>query len=337
MKKCLVFFLLSALAASHLFSVPFAPLQGNVSFYSSMTDVYSNPASIPFRTDLKNRFTAALDYSDSIDQKIAREKLGLVQNIDSYLNVGFGGQNLIFSGAFGFLTEDRKLTDGKLTYDFVTSNNIQIDWGWRYLEFGAGFRIRGGSQLIRENREVDSLIGIMQNFLLADYTNRENSNYFSLGVGVQYHPGTFSLGAYTDGLLVLDKSKDLAVSMDTILETLSIGVSWRGERFSDDGELILLRPRLSLGVRNMTSASSSLQIGAELMLQLLPHSDITFGVMYHDERDASANWLKIMEGSAKTDLFVSYFYERYTVLAKAVIPLGGSGEFGFTLSFRAFF
>ncbi|MGN0906625.1 MAG: hypothetical protein ACI4NM_05700 [Bullifex sp.] len=336
MKRCLCFLILTALFVIPLAALPFAPASDNVSFHSSMLDVYSNPASLPFRSDLNNRFTAALDYSDSLDVKRAGEKLGLIQNMDSYLNLGFGGQNLLFSASFGFLTEDRNLTEGKLTFDFVTSNNIQLDWGWRYSNFGLGVRVRGGSQAIRENREVGTVVGIFQNFLLADYTNRAGSNYFSVGVGMQYHPGTFSLGVYTDGFLVLDKSKDLAVSADTILKTLSLGVSWRGERFDADGDLILLRPRLSLGLRNLTSSSSSLEAGAELTLQLLPHSDLTFGILYHDERDAGNNWFSITPGTMRTDLFISFLYDRYTVMGKAGIPLGGSNYVSFTVSLRAY-
>ena len=188
MKRCLVILIEAMIVVAMLGANPFMPVSDNVSFYSSMIDVYSNPASISFRSDLNNRFSVALDYRDDLSLGRAGETLGLIQNMNSYLNVGFGGQNLLFSASFGFLTEDRTFNDGKLSFDFVTSNNIQIDWGWHFSDFGLGVRIKGGSQAIREDREVEDLIGVFQNFLLAKYTNRENSNYFSLGVGVQYHP-----------------------------------------------------------------------------------------------------------------------------------------------------
>lgn len=336
MKRCLVILIEAMIVVAMLSANPFMPVSDNVSFYSSMIDVYSNPASISFRSDLNNRFSVALDYSDDLSLGRAGETLGLIQNMNSYLNVGFGGQNLLFSASFGFLTEDRTFNDGKLSFDFVTSNNIQIDWGWHFSDFGLGVRIKGGSQAIREDREVEDLIGVFQNFLLAKYTNRENSNYFSLGVGVQYHPGDFSLGAYSDGFLVLDNSQDLSVSSDMILKTLSLGASWRGKRFTESGELMTLRPRVSLGFNNLTSESSALEIGAELTIQLLPRCNLSFGAVYHDERNANSNWFIVNQGSVRIDYSLSLSYEKHFFLCRLrSYPVNGD-RLSFTLSYRAF-
>ena len=336
MKRCLAILIESVIVVAMLAANPFMPVSDNVSFYSSMIDVYSNPASISFRSDLNNRFSIAYDYSDELSLARAGETLGFIQNMNSYLNVGFGGQNLLFSASFGFLTEDRTVNNGKLSFDFVTSNNIQIDWGWHYSDFGLGVRIKGGSQAIREDREVADLIGVFQNFLLAEYSNRENSNYFSLGVGVQYHPGDFSLGAYSDGFLVLDNSQDLSVSSDVILKTLSLGASWRGKRFTESGELMILRPRLSLGLNNLTSEASALEVGAELTVQLLPRCDLTFGVLYHDERNAETNWFNISKGSVRIDYSLVLSYERHFFLCRLRSYPGNGDRLSFTLSYRAF-
>ena len=118
MKRCLVILIEAMIVVAMLGANPFMPVSDNVSFYSSMIDVYSNPASISFRSDLNNRFSVALDYSDDLSLGRAGETLGLIQNMNSYLNVGFGGQNLLFSASFGFLTEDRTFNDGKLSFDF---------------------------------------------------------------------------------------------------------------------------------------------------------------------------------------------------------------------------
>ena len=131
MKKTLSLLIVLFFTLFSLSAAVFTVFPDNVSFYSDVFNVYSNPAAIAFREDLKSKFIIGFTYGDTLDSRIIKEPLALVQALDSNLNISFGGAKMLFSAAFGYRTSDRKLLDNGVSYDFISSNNIQIDWGYR--------------------------------------------------------------------------------------------------------------------------------------------------------------------------------------------------------------
>lgn len=308
MKKVATLIIFLFFIIGNIFALPFSSFPNNVSFYSEYTDVYSNPSAIAFRSDVNNRFIVGFDYQDSLDRTKKLEPLSLIQNSDSYLNFCFGGSGILFSAAFGYNTTDRKIVNDGVSYDFITSNNIQIDWGFNINDFSFGARIKGGSKSIRDNKTISSYLGIVQNFLFAEYTGLENSNYFNLGLGSQYHVSKFSFGLYTDSFLILNQSKDLTVNFDNILDTLSFGFSYRRDKYNNNGELAFYRPRLGLALNNIFSSYLNLELSSELMLQFLPNRNINLIIVYGDER-STKELLKIKSDSSYLKLAVDLMYD----------------------------
>ena len=309
MKKAGALIVFLFVILGNIFALPFSSFPNNTSFYSEYTDVYSNPSAIAFRSDVNNRFIVGFDYQDSLDRAKKLEPLSLVQNSDSYFKLGFGGSGILFSAAFGYNTSDRKIVNDGVSYDFITSNNIQIDWGFKINDFSFGARIKGGSKSIRENKTISSYLGILQNFLFAEYSGLENSNYFNLGFGSQYHISKFSFGLYTDSFLILNQSKDLSVNFDNILETLSFGVSYRRDKYNNNGELAFYRPRFGLALNNIFSSYLNLELSSELMLQFLPNRNINIIMVYGDERSIK-EILKIKSDSSYLKLAVDLLYDK---------------------------
>lgn len=293
----------------NIFSLPFSSFPNNVSFYSEYTDVYSNPSAIAFRSDINNRFIVGYDYYDNLNRTKINEPLSFVQNSDSYLNVSFGGSGILFSAAFGYNTSDRKIVNDGVSYDFITSNNIQLDWGFNINNFAFGARIKGGSKSIRDNKTISSYLGIIQNFLFGEYTTLENSNYFNLGFGTQYHVSNFSFGLYTDSFLILNQTKDLTVNFDNILNTLSFGVSYRRDKYTNNGELAFYRPRFGFALNNIFSSYLNLELSSELMLQLLPNRNINLIMVYGDERSSKEIFI-IKPSSSYLKLAVDLLYDK---------------------------
>ena len=313
----------------------FTVFPDNVSFYSDIFNVYSNPASIAFREDLKNRFLVGYTYSDTINRTILNQPLSLVQSLDSHLNLSFGGSGMLFSAAFGYVTSDRRVVQNGVSYDFISSNNIQLDWGQRIKNFAFGVRIKGGSSSIRDNKVITDYLGIVQNFLLAEYTNLENSNYFSMGLGLQYHVSLFSFGLYTDSLLTLDQSKDLSVSFNNILDTLTFGASVRRDKYTSLGELSFYRPRFGISFKNMFSQRINFETTAELTLQFLPNRNISFVLSYGDERTGSEIF-KVINSSSYIDVATSFVYDKVCLNLQYKYKFSKDNKYLFKIDFIIF-
>ena len=309
MKKTLSLLIVLFFTLFSLSAAVFTVFPDNVSFYSDVFNVYSNPAAIAFREDLKSKFIIGFTYGDTLDSTIIKEPLALVQSLDNNLNISFGGAKMLFSAAFGYRTSDRKLLDNGVSYDFISSNNIQLDWGYRIKDFAAGIRIKGGSSAIRDNKVISDYLGFFQNFLLAEYTNLDGSNYFSMGLGAQYHINIFSFGLYTDSLLTLDQSKDLSVSLSNILDTLTFGFSVRREKYTPAGELSFYRPRVGLSLKNIFSDIFTFEATAELTLQFLPNRNLSFIALYGDERSKNSI-LKVNDSSSYVGLGLTLNYDK---------------------------
>lgn len=325
-----LFFALLSLNAS-----VFTVFPDNASFYSDVFNVYSNPAAIAFREDAKNRFLVGFTYADTLDRFLLSEPLSLVQSLDSHLNISFGGSGMLFSAAFGYVTNDRKVLDKGVSYDFISSNNIQLDWGYRIKDFALGVRIKGGSSAIRDNKIISNYLGFLQNFLLAEYTNLEDSNYFSMGLGLQYHVSLFSFGLYTDSFLTLDKSKDLSVSFNNILDSLTFGASVRRDKYTSLGELSFYRPRFGISFKNIFSDRFNFETTAELTLQFLPSRNLSFILSYGDEREGK-DIFKIVDSSSYIDVATNFLYDKLCLTLQYRYKFSHDNKYLFKVEFTFF-
>ena len=335
MKKILSFLIVFSFALLSLNAAVFTVFPDNVSFYSDVFNVFSNPAAIAFREDAKNRFLLGFTYSDTLDRSLISEPLALVQNLDSHLNISFGGSGMLFSAAFGYVTNDRRVFDKGITYDFISSNNIQLDWGYRIKDFALGVRIKGGSSAIRDNKLISNYLGFLQNFLLAEYTNLEDSNYFSMGLGLQYHVSLFSFGLYTDSFLTLDKSKDLSVSFNNILDSLTFGASIRRDKYTSLGELSFYRPRFGISFKNIFSTRFNFETTAELTLQFLPNRNLSFILSYGDEREGK-DIFKVVDSSSYIDVAASFLYDKICTTLHYKYKFSNDNKYLFKVAFTLF-
>lgn len=257
-------------------------------------DTFTNPAALPFRSSRNGNFMLSLTYGDEIHSGQYSEKLGFFQTSADAVTLSFGGRNAMFSVALGHDLDDRRLSDsGVLTYDMYFRMHFQLDLAYAFGPFSLAVRFQGGSSLVRSDRRVDSVIDFATNMLFSQFYENPGSEYFQLGAGLMWYDDWFTAGLYSDRVMSTSNGS-VVFDFADLTDSLSLGLSFYLPRFTDEGELRLVKPVLTLQSGNMTGAESYMLYSFALVLQLLPDTDVRLEAGLISRRNADISWLDVL-------------------------------------------
>ncbi|MBR1919769.1 MAG: hypothetical protein IJ831_09120 [Spirochaetales bacterium] len=291
MRRCLLLMLFSVLIVSGLSA------WSDVSSYGGIEDIATNPASIAKRERRAAGFMVGLDYRDSFED-------GIFSDVDSFsyanepannIFATFVGGNLSFTANMGIYLDDKYTSsDGSTYYDFNNTTTFSFDMAWEYDQFSLGASISGGNLATRLNRKVERPFDLVGNALFAEYEPESGMENFQLGVGGLYTEGPYSVGILFSRLLYLEDD-ELTSSDSEVLDNLSFGASMIFSKYTDYGDLRLVRPRLFVEFGDVGSESATLTLGLTSNLQFLPKNEMSITFAYVRLSDGGSNYFDSYE------------------------------------------
>ncbi len=329
----IVFSALVPLSAVSSLSIPFSSVADRGHF----ENLFSNPAAIPFKESSQGDFLIASGFSDNLDQHLF--DIGAVnpfmQNTSLDLLLSFSGKYIAFTALFDNTLKDR--TDNAV-FTVSSTAHFQIDIGYSLFGVSLGARIKGGNVLWNNNRSITGFISLLENTYFARFDKTNNSQYFSLGMGMMYSHEYFSIGLYSDDVLYLNTdSGNVSSDFSSFLSSFTVALSAEAPRFTSYGDLLLVRPKFTLQAADIRSEKSRFDANLELRFQLLPRFDIFTYLGYSDFRNVfESDYLAPYKRISRFVLRLDYYSFSFT--AGISIPFevytGGRDEISYSLLFR---
>lgn len=256
------------------------------SYRGGIEDVFVNPASLPLIIDQK-LFKLSLGASEAIDSSVlSSSPTGYIQNLMSE------GQGTVVSGSMALsakfsnkLTERRLSADDTPLFDIYTGVDIEIDLGYRLgRNFSFGIRLGGGNSMVRRSKEVTGYISVVENALFSPYEKTTESQRFNSTLGLMVFNDNFALGMTTSSIIGGDVS--LGGYFTRLMGNTTVALSYTAARYSREGELNLLVPRLGASLTGMgVGEDRSISLSGDLRVQFLKNTYIDGGVKYLYEVD----------------------------------------------------
>lgn len=292
MKRCVNILLLLVLVLPSAFAaVDLDGFFSNPASNGSYEDIFSNPASLPLRTQDGRDFLISTRFRDDYESQPFAEdsSFKLLQSPVSDIMLSFSGRSMAFSAVFENSLDRSGADLFDTTSDLFSTTHFQLDMGYSLWRFSAGFRISGGNMLARMDKQISNLFDYIQNSFFTKFDNYDGGEYFKLGVGFLYADDYFSAGFYSDRVLYLNTVGAASSSLDEFLASLSIGFKAVAPRYTSEGELMLIRPSLSIAFGNIMSSESRVTVSGGLTFQLLPDSDLDILFGYSDLRNVETD------------------------------------------------
>ncbi len=266
----------------------------DVSSYGRIENIRTNPAALVLREKRSSSFYVSFDYSDSFSDGIFSdtENFSYANNPTTDISACFVGGNLAFTADMGILLSDKyKSTEGDIYYDFSNTTSFRFDMAWKRNSFSFGTSLSGGNLATRLNRKVEKGYDLIGNALFAEYEPESGMEDFQLSLGGMYSEGPYSAGILLGRVLYLEDD-ELTSDKDILLDNLTFGASVNTQRFTDFGDLRLIRPRLFVSFGNVGSASATMTFGLTTMLQFLPKNEMTMTAAYVRVSDGDSNYFE---------------------------------------------
>ena len=188
--------------------------------------------------------------------------------------------SIALTAKFSNKLEDRTVRDDKAFFNIYTGVDLEIDLGYKLgKHFAFGFRLGGGNSLIREDKKVSSYIDVVKNSLFSAYEKVDESERFTSSFGIMLFNDNLSFGATTSSII----GENIGVSsyLSTIIGNTTVAVSYRGDMYSEEGELNLLVPRIGASLSGMgVGKERAVSVSGDLSIQLLKNAYVDAGLKY---------------------------------------------------------
>ncbi len=306
--SALVLSIASSLFALNIYSLDNIALSPFVSasYYGSFYDALYNPAALPLKRDDGTLLVSYTGSDDVIADK-ASINMKYFQNHADKLVLAFLGRNISLTGQFG---SDFRIIDGN-KYDIYNTIDAQIDWAYALPYFSFGMRLKGGNSMIRSSKEIDNLADAYANALFSPFENDLGSSRFSLSAGALLYFKFGALGAYVDKIMSLDDGA-VSINMDNVLESSVLSLYLGLSRINKEGELNLVRPRLSLSYSSLKEDSLVFDIKADVAFQPLPTHSLALGVGY---RESEHRMFSFKRENGLLSIYIKAEFDSFSVLA----------------------
>lgn len=300
-------------------------------------DIFSNPAALPLRASDGRDFLIGTRFRDDYYRQPFDEgsPSRFLQSPVSDVILSFSGRSMAFTAVFENNLDRSGYPSSEISADLFSTTHFQLDMGYSLWRFSAGFRISGGNLLVRTDKEIKNLFDYVQNSFFTKFDNYEGGEYFKLGIGFMYADDYFSAGFYADRVLFLNESGAASSGMDEFLSSLSLGLRAVAPRYTSEGELMLVRPSLSIAFGNIMSSRSRFTVSGTLTFQLLPDSDLDIAFGYSDTRDTGSE-AYFSPGMRYTIFSLGFTLSGYSVEISSSIPLSvysGQGDDAISMDF----
>ena len=251
------------------------------SYSGSLEDVFVNPASLPLmRENILFKVTAASGEAYNTSLLFSSSPTWYIQNLENELQGTVVSGSIALTAKFSNKIEDRTVRDDRAFFNIYTGVDIEIDLGYKLgRHFSFGFRLGGGNNLIREDKNISSYIDVVKNALFSAYEKVDGSERFTSTFGIMLFNDNFSFGATTSSII----GENLGVSnyVSTIIGNTTVAVSYRGDMYSEEGELNLLVPRIGASLSGMGIGNErAVSLSGDLIIQLLKNAYVDAGLKY---------------------------------------------------------
>lgn len=256
-----------------------------VSMSGSHAAIFANPAALFFRgQEHDTSFYVAAAYGDDIVPWDISKGLpcAFLQQPLLSLDLSFSGRNLALTIRIdNQLKAEAARVQGTPTVPYSAYYNslIQLDVAFGYKTFGIGAFLRGGNQSIRENITIsnsNTFLDYVTQTLLERYSPVEDSESFSVGLGMQLNYSWISMGVCTETLLTSQGATSAVFSGSSILDTLTCGISFKTPTYTRDNQLSLFVFEGACDFYHLgDNETRAVHIGIEAMFQLLPNWSIS--------------------------------------------------------------
>ena len=251
------------------------------SYSGSLEDVFVNPAALPLmRENILFKVSASSCEAYNTSLLFSSSPTSYIQNMENELQGTVVSGSIALTAKFSNKLEDRTVRDDKAFFNIYTGVDLEIDLGYELgKHFAFGFRLGGGNSLIREDKKVSSYIDVVKNALFSAYEKVDESERFTSSFGIMLFNDNLSFGATTSSII----GENIGVSsyLSTIIGNTTVAVSYRGDMYSEEGELNLLVPRIGASLSGMgVGKERAVSVSGDLSIQLLKNAYVDAGLKY---------------------------------------------------------
>lgn len=287
MKRILVFLLLVLISFNlFAFSSRIGDLNARLystdsspSFFGSINDIYYNAASLPLIEDGK-MVQLSLSFGEKYNPSIFGEKSPYIQNGESEVHAVVVAGPLALSLKFSSLSTDRTLYSDIPHFNMLSSVDLELDLGFSFLKyFSVGLSLSGGNSVIRRDKKITNPLEWVQNAYFSSYENTTGYDRFNTSFGFIVHNDNFSLSLHINDLT--DLTDNFYSSFMNILSNSSVSLSYRGNKYTKKGDLVLFLPRVSLSFSGLGERNDRVFMAqCDVTFQALKDTKLNFGVKY---------------------------------------------------------
>ncbi len=256
----------------------------SVSYYGTMGDIAENPASLPLVSGYGN-YQVSGAYGERLSHQVP--VLSYVDNPEAELKGEVRSGPVALAAKFSAFLDDKTNKDGKANFDVYSGVDMVVSVGYAFLDhFSAGAALGGGNSMARYNKDISGIFEFAGNALFSPFEKIEGSERFTTSLGFLAYYDSFTFGLRSDSILSLVRRSEGGVGK-TLSET-TVSVSYKGDRYTQDGELSFLVPRASISYSGFSASIErrSLSIKGDLTLQFLKNMVLDGGMVYnHDVLD----------------------------------------------------
>lgn len=254
----------------------------NAAYSGRHSDSLINPA---FLSRIENPdafyFTFLMSESWDTDVMKRKEDMYALQNYTSEMQFSFVGDNLAVTAFFTTWFADRQLTDSGLSFDIYNRIGLQIDYSASFDFFSLGLRLKGGGEMRRRDRNITGVINAIEHAYFGSFDNVDGSEYFGLGASVAFDFDFLTFSYFVDDIISY-RGNDLYFGWQEILDSSVFSISLRYPKFTNRGDLNLIRPRVAYSIQGNIFDRATVTFNAELEMQLLPTLYLHLGAGYRE-------------------------------------------------------
>lgn len=252
----------------------------SVSYYGHFSDIFVNPASLPLLKGATD-YQISLSPSESYDTSIWEdEPKGYMQNFSNELQGTVVSGRVALSAKISNRIANRNLRDGKLYFDNYLGFDIELALAYTFLNhISIGARLGGGNSVARLNKSIDGVVDLVANSYFSAFSRLTGTERFNVNVGLLAYWGNFSLGIVSDDILGQEEKE---TAFDHFISNTTLSLSYKGNEYTKDGDLILLVPRISIDIRavGIERVSRSISVMGDVTFQLSKDVFLDGGVKY---------------------------------------------------------
>lgn len=274
----------------------------SISYYGSFSDIFVNPASLPLLSK-NNYYQVSLSPSESYNTSLwGVEPQFFMQNTTNELQGTVVSGPVSLSAKISNSLNNRVVRDdSSVYYDNYSGFDVELGFGYSFINHIAiGARLGGGNSVARLSKKIDNIFTFIGDSYFSPYEKLSGTERFNVNVGALLYNNNLSLGLVLGDLL---GQKSDETFLEHFISNTTIGLSYKGDEYTLDGDLVLLVPRLGLDFKGIGfKADRSISISGDITLQFLKDILLDWGIKYS---------YQVSKDDVRTSVFSTSLYGVY--------------------------